>query len=536
VGQTDLQAVASADAEGSRAETRLAELLCALSFATGLATGAPMEHGLRSAYLGLRVAEALGLPAAERGAVYYGALLKDVGCTACAAGIAIFFPEDELAPRLDMLTVDPTRAGDVLSWLWRNVPVDAQLPGRVAKLLSFAAQSGPVVNEAMRAHCEVAELFARRLEFPETVQQTVRYQLERWDGKGFAAYHLKGEAAPTPARVLQLAQVLELTHALGGRAAARTLAEGRGGGRFDPAATGAFLSLAEDSGFWEPLDVLASEEAVAAMIAMAPPTAIEGASADRTEEVCEAVADFIDAKTRQDWHHSPTVAGVAVEIGRGLGFGGDDLTRLRRAALLHDVGKVAVPFGILEKGDRLSAAEREQVRLHTYYTQRVLERVGPLRELAPAAAAHHDWVNGEGDHRQLAGEQIPLHGRVLAVADAYVRATQGRDDGRGTEEALTGMRGGAGVQFDRACVEALAAARGQTGPVRRVRRRRGEGLSEREEEVLRLLAQGMSNPQIGQALSISRKTVEHHLEHVYTKLGVTCRTSAVAWAVQRGLV
>jgi HD-GYP domain-containing protein (c-di-GMP phosphodiesterase class II) len=536
VSPTDPQSGAFQGVVGPRSDAHLAELLCAISFASGLATGAAMEHGLRSAYLALRIADALGLPATEREAVYYGALLKDVGCTACAAGIAIFFPGDELAPRLDMLTVDPTRAGDIVSWLWRNVPVDAQLPGRVAKLLSFAAQSGPVITEAMRGHCEVAELFARRLGFSEPVQRAVRFQLERWDGKGFAAYHLKGEAVPPAARILQLAQILELTHALGGQSAARTLARERGGGRFDPVATLAFLSLAEDPNFWEPLDVLASEEAVAAMVAMAPPTSAQDVLADQTEAVCEAVADFIDIKTRQDWHHSPAVAEVAVAIGRRLEFGGGDLTRLRRAALLHDVGKVAVPFGILGKGDRLSAAEREQVRLHAYYTQRVLERVGPLRELASAAAAHHEWVNGEGYHRQLAGEQIPLHGRVLAVADAYVRLTQGRDDGGGTDEALTRLRQGAGAQFERACVDALAASRGETSPARRPPRRRGQGLSEREEEVLRLLAQGLNNPQIGQALSISRKTVEHHLEHVYTKLGISSRTSAVAYAVQQGLV
>ena len=243
---TDPQSDATQGAARPRPDGRLAELLCAISFASGLATGAPMEHGLRSAYVALRIADALGLPATEREAAYDGALLKDVGCTACAAGVSIFFPDDELAPRLEMLTVDPTRAGDILSWLWRNVPVDAQLPGRVAKLLSLAAQSRPVITEAMRGHCEVAELFARRLGFSEPVQRTVRFQLERWDGKGYAAYHLEGEAAPPAARVLHLAQVLELSHALGGQSAARTLARERGGGRFDPAAARAFLSLAED--------------------------------------------------------------------------------------------------------------------------------------------------------------------------------------------------------------------------------------------------------------------------------------------------
>jgi len=382
----------------------------------------------------------------------------------------------------------------------------------------------------------VAELFARRLGFSEPVQRTVRFQLERWDGKGYAAYHLEGEAAPPAARVLHLAQVLELSHALGGQSAARTLARERGGGRFDPAAARAFLSLAEDRDFWDPLEVLGSEEAMATMIEMAPPTSAEDTPVDRIETVCEAVADFSDVKTRQDWHHSPAVAEIAVAIGRRMEFRPRDLIQLRHAALLHDVGKVAVPFGILNKGDRLSAAEREQVRLHTYYTQRVLERVGPLRELASAAAAHHEWINGEGYHRQLTGGQIPLHGRVLAVADAFVRSTQGRDNGGKSDKALTWLRQGTGAQFDHACVEALAASLGETSPAPRTPRQRGQGLSEREEEVLRLLAQGMSNPQIGQALSISRKTVEHHLDHVYTKLGISSRTSAVAYAVQQGLV
>jgi HD-GYP domain-containing protein (c-di-GMP phosphodiesterase class II) len=536
VSSTDSTTGSSHGEVRAQTDARLAELLCAISFATGLATAAPMEHGLRTAYLALRITDALGLPATDREAVYYGALLKDVGCTACAAGVAIFFPEDELHPRLDMLAVDPTRAGDILSWLWRNLPIDAQLPGRLTKLLSFAAQSGPVITEAMRGHCEVAELFARRLGFPEPVQHTVRYQLERWDGKGFAAYHLKEEGVPPSARVLQLAQILELSHALGGRSAALALARERGGSRFEPAASRAFLSLAEDPDFWEPLEVLSSEESVAVMIGMAPPTSAEDTSTDQIGTVCEAVADFIDVKTRQDWHHSPAVAEVAVAIGRQMGFGDEHLTRLRRAALLHDVGKVAVPIGILNKGDRLSVAEREQVRLHTYHTQRVLERVGPLRDLAPAAAAHHEWVNGGGYHRQLAREQIPLHGRVLAVANAYVRSTQGGDDGGKTEEALARLRRGAGSQFDHACVDALAALRTESRPAPRSSRKRRQGLSEREEEVLRLLAQGLSNPQIAQALSISRKTVEHHLEHVYAKLGISSRTSAVAYAVLQGLV
>ncbi len=131
----------------------LASLLCGLSFATGVGLGERMEHGLKSGYIGLRIADRLNLPPEDREAVFYGALLKDVGCTACSAGFAAFFPDDELVPRLDFMLVDPARFGEMVSWLSRNVPVDSRLPGRIAKLLSFLTQCGPVVKEAMRGHC-----------------------------------------------------------------------------------------------------------------------------------------------------------------------------------------------------------------------------------------------------------------------------------------------------------------------------------------------------------------------------------------------
>ena len=516
-----------------RTDGSLAALLCALSFTTGLGLGERLEHGLKSAYIGLRIADALGLPDEDREAVYYGALLKDVGCTACSAGFAAFFPDDELVPRLDFMLVDPARFGDIVAWLSRNVPVDARLPGRIARLLSFLAQCGPVVKEAMRGHCEVAELFARRLGFPDHVQRTLRFQWERWDGKGLA-YGLKRDEAPVAARILHPAQMLELTHSFGGPSAARALARERRGTRFDPEVADAFLALAEQADFWRELE---QEPAQAAILAMKPATAAERSVEDQTDEVCAALADFVDIKTRRTWRHSELVADVAVGMARRLGLGPAEQTRLRRAALVHDIGKVAVPFGILAKDDRLSESEWEQYRLHPYYTQRVLERVEPLQELATDAAAHHEWVNGRGYHRQLAGEQIPLNGRILAVANAYARLARRQNGQAEPADALRQLRPLVGTQFDAACFDALTESLTGAGPARKSSRRRGQAndLTAREAEVLRLLAQGLSNPQIAQTLSISRKTVEHHLEHIYGKLGISCRTSAVVYAVQQGL-
>ena len=198
----------------------LAVLLCALSFATGLGLSERMEHGLNSAYLGLRLADMLNLPSEEREAIFYGALLKDVGCTACAAGFSAFFPDDELVPRSEFILVDPTRFNDSFAWLFRSVPLDSQLPGRISRLLFFLAQCGPVMQETTRGHCEIAELFARRLGFPEYVQRTVLFQFERWDGKNLA-YGLKGTEVPLAARILHAALTLELAHGFGGPASAR---------------------------------------------------------------------------------------------------------------------------------------------------------------------------------------------------------------------------------------------------------------------------------------------------------------------------
>ena len=296
----------------------------------------------------------------------------------------------------------------------------------------------------------------------------------------------------------------------------------------------AFLTVEKQADFWQTLE---HESVNSVILAMQPPTSADWMVADQIDVMCEALADFVDIKTHESWNHSRIVAEVAEGMGRYLGLEGAELTRLRRAALVHDIGNVAIPFRILEKGDHRSASEWEYYRLHSYYTQRVLEQVEPLQELASAASSAHEWMNGQGYHRQLLGEQIPLHGRILAIADTYAHLTQQRGDKLEPEEALRKMRSSVGTQFNGSCYEALVASLTGAHPIKRtapVHRQLGD-LTEREAEVLRLLAQGQNNPQIANILVISRKTVEHHLEHIYNKIGVTCRTSAVVYAVLHGI-
>jgi HD-GYP domain-containing protein (c-di-GMP phosphodiesterase class II) len=213
---------------------------------------------------------------------------------------------------------------------------------------------------------------------------------------------------------------------------------------------------------------------------------------------------------------------------------GAERARLRRAALVHDIGTLALPTSLLEKDRRLSSAEWEEFRLHPHYTYRVLDRVARLRTLADDASSHHEQPDGNGYHRQLGANQLSPNSRILATAVCYVEQLR---RGGEPEQALAAMRSRLGTEIDASCYDALALSLGAEERVKGPERIASSphGLSERETDVLRLLARGMSNPQIAEALVISRKTVEHHIEHIFNKLGVSSRTAAVAFAVQEGL-
>jgi HD-GYP domain-containing protein (c-di-GMP phosphodiesterase class II) len=427
----------------------------------------------------------------------------------------------------------------MVRWLSRHATMDQRFPERVAKLVSFAVQCRPVLGEAMRGHCEGAELFARRLGFSDHVQRALRLQLERWDGAGLA-YGLKGDDIPIAARVLHVARVTELAHHFGGIDAARSIAGERRGGRLDPQVADAFVAVSERDDFWPRLELESAREAI---LALAPPTEAELVVSEQRERVCEAVADLADMKTQARQDHSRLVADVAEGIGGRLGLDDAARTRLREAALVHDLGKVAMPYGILEKEaqDRLNGRDEEQFRLHPYYTQQILENVEPLQQLAETAASHHERVDGNGYHRRLGGERLPLEARILAVADAYAVLAHfagEEEQSADVERALERLRSLVGTQLDGDCYTALTATvAGIDGPAKpSPRHTEPSGLTAREVEVLRLLARGLNTPQIAETLVLSRKTVGHHLENIYGKLGVTCRASAVVYAVQNRLV
>ena len=439
---------------------------------------------------------------------------------------------DEMTARGRALLVRPDSVTSVLGWFLRYAAGDASLPTRVVRLLSFLKEAKSVLKEVSATHCEVAEMMARRLGFPESVQRTVRFTTEQWDGKG-PAYGIKSAETPVSSRIVHLAEVMEVAHGFGGASKATDEARERMGSEFDPALAAAFVQVSERPGFWSAIE----QDSVQSMVLeMRPPSEFERASDDQVGVMCEVVADFADLSARHDWNHSLLVAETATGIGTKLGLARNEVTALRRSALVHDLGKAAVPSAVLQKQGNLSESEWEAFRLHPYYTERILSRVAPLRPLANVAGAHHERLAGDGYHKALSGDQIPRGGRILAVADEYARLYK-RTEEPDAQRALDDLSRLTGTALDSTVYEALKASLNGVTPAPTRRRAHHPGnLTEREVEVLRQLATGSGNRQIARDLVISEKTVESHLDHIYTKLDVSSRTSAVVFAVQNGLV
>ena len=519
------------DPPGTAELPGIAELLCALSYGSGLAAAERMEHGTNTAFIGVRLGRALGAGAGDLEAVFYGALVKDAGCGACGVVLAPFFADDELIPRLDLNLVDLHSPRSMAAWAMSDLRLDPSLPARLARLAAFASRCGSVVHEAMTVHCEVAADFAAGLGFGPHVQDTVRYQYERHDGRS-PAFGRAAQTIPRPAQILHLALAADLVRGLSGGGAAAAMVSRRTGTYFDPDVAGAYLDLA--GGLWPDGD---EPVPLTDVLSCAPRTPVDELPGDRGLAVCEALADFADLKSAQRGRHSHTVASLAARAASGLGLPAAEQERLRRAGLVHDLGKIAVPNRLLEQaGDDTRPASRregaaaltEPVRLHPYYAQRILSRVRPLASLAADVGAHHERLDGSGYPLGLAAPDIPAGARVLAAADVWAeRARHGppdlsRDDG-----------------LDPACIAALRSRPrpGASPPRQRFRTDPDRpALSSREREVLQLLTDGASNPDISKTLHISRRTTEHHVEHILTKLELTSRTAAVAYALTHELL
>jgi len=502
---------------------RRAELVATLSLGTDLGFGQPMEHVLRQCLIALRLGERVGLTGAERETAYYSGLLAWVGCHVDAYEQAKWFGDD-IALKADARQTDRPGPAFALSHVGAGLP-----PLRRARLgLAFLGEGRRAAEELWSNHGAAAVQLATELRLDEGVHAGVEQVFERWDGFGPAGR--RGDEIMLAARLINLADVVEVFHRAGGAEAAVAVAEERSGTQFDPELVGALRAAAGE--LFAGLEGASSWDAV---IAAQPALDVELSEAE-LEAALEAIADFTDLKSPWTIGHSRGVAELAEGAARAYGMPDPDVAAIRRAALVHDLGRLGVSNAIWDKRGPLTATELERVRLHPYLSERMLSFAPALAPLGAIAVQHHERLDGSGYPRGLGAEEITPAGRLLATADAYRAMTEERPHRPplSAEEAAAELRGEvAAGRLDGAAADAVLAAAGH-----RVRRRREwpAGLTPREVEVLRLLARGLSNREIAERLTISPKTAGSHVEHIYMKTGASNRARASLFAVAHGLM
>lgn len=510
---------------------RLAEVLAALSLATDLGTGKPMGHAMRACYLGMQIAGEMQLPEVQQVELYYGYLLMHSGCTALALRIPPAFQDDELAAIGDITLRDESNLMDMLDFMRKNVSPEAPTFRRILNAIDLLLHTRN--DDSSRGVCEVAVQVAQRLRMPPGVQEALQYYLERWDGKG--PYNKAGNQIPLNARLLHTALKFEACFTVHGRSQAESMLVEQRGRIFDPQVVDIFLEVVQNQNLWETLE---KQDLADLVLALEPDSPYRHMNEAKLEVVALAVADFVDLKTSAGVGHSRETARIAEGIARRMGLLTSEITTIRRAALVHDLGQVALPSRILLHQDQLSEADLEKLRLHPYYTERILSRVPALSEIASIAGKHHERLDGSGYYRGLSGSEIPLEACILALADEFqerLRTYPGKLD-PASKDILKALQPEVGRQFSPVCFNALAQELGTEAPEPPRRREWPAGLTNREIEVLQVLATGASNRQIAQELVVSEKTVAHHLEHIYNKIGISSRAAAVFFAMENDLI
>ena len=389
---------------------------------------------------------------------------------------------------------------------------------RLRSVLAVLATGKKGAEMNFRTACEVGDAFAVRLGLDESVRAALTANFERWNGRGMPA-GIKGAAIPRPMRIAQLSQELEVLARLDGIAAALETIRTRRAKAYDPELTDLVLGHARD--WWEQVEPVDTWDAA---LALAPPSHPLSDTAIR--DALLVLADFADLKSPWTSGHSRAVAALALEAGG---------TEAERAALVHDLGRVAVPNSIWDKPGPLTRDERDRAESHAMVTDQLLRRVPFTAALAAAAGSVHERLDGSGYHRRVSGANLAGAQRLVAAADCYQAMTSDRPHraALAPADAASELRAlGATGRLDTEAIEKILAVAGH----RRVARPQlPAGLSAREAEVLRLVALGLTTRQVAERLVISAKTADHHVQHIYTKIGVSTRGAAALFAIEHGI-
>lgn len=432
-----------------------AEVIAAFSYALDLTEGQPAGHCIRACWIGMQVGCQIGLPPADLGDLYYALLLKDLGCSSNAARICELYEADDRAFKQGYKTVG-TSLASTLHFVVRNTARGRSMRQRASAIGNILLNGGAIAQEMIVSRCTRGADIARTLRFSDTVCDGIYHLDEHWDGSG-RPDRLQGHAIPLVSRIALLAQVVDVFHRHAGTTAALDEVKRRSGVWFDPALVHAFEAASASHLFWE---LLSSPTIEARVVRLAPSESEQQLDDDYLDAIANAFGQVIDAKSPFTAGHSERVGELSKRMAGVLGMSRHHARRLRRAAVLHDVGKLGVSSAILDKPAGLDEREWVEMRSHATHTRAILGRIGALADLADVAAAHHERLDGTGYPLALAASAISRDTRVITACDFFDALVSDRPyrSALPVEQALAIMAEASGSAIDPSCLEALKAS------------------------------------------------------------------------------
>ncbi|MBV0933313.1 HD-GYP domain-containing protein [Marinobacterium weihaiense] len=434
---------------------KLSELISALSHALDMTEGQPPGHCMRCCWIGMQLADQLGLDDGQRWALYYTLLLKDLGCSSNAARICELYGTDDLSFKRDFKWVNDS-LGQVVRFLLKHTGRDQGIADSFKRLLKVVREGDQLANELIQTRCERGAAIARDLGFDASVAEGIQGLDEHWCGSG-RPRGLKGADIPLFSRIALLAQVVDVFYTGAGPQAALAEARDRSGRWFDPELVAALEQAVAQPDFWR---VLNSDDLSTRILGLSPADHEWTVDDDCLDRIAAAFGQVVDAKSPYTAGHSERVALYTDMIAEQLGLPMPRRRWLKRGALLHDIGKLGVSNSILDKPGKLEADEWQQVQRHAGFTEDILSRIGVFDELAQVSGAHHERLDGTGYPRGLKDEQISLETRIITTADIFDAITAERPY-RGAipvRQALEMMRESLHTAIDKRCFDALVQA------------------------------------------------------------------------------
>ncbi len=409
----------------------------------------------------MNVGREMGLPDAQLWELYYSVLLKDLGCSSNAARICELYLADDLWFKGEHKLMGESLP-QVLGFVLSHTGLKAGMAERFRAVLNILQNGGTLVRELIETRCQRGAEIAAQMRFPGPVSEGIRSLDEHWNGGG-KPEGLKGPAIPLYSRIALMAQVVDVFHTAGGPEAALKEARARSGTWLDPHVVECLGRAAERPGFW---DMLASPGIEEAIYALEPASRSVAVDEDYLDDIAAAFALIVDSKSPYTAGHSDRVALYADMVAEEMGLTPERRRWLKRAALLHDIGKLGVSNSILDKPARLDDSEWLDMRRHAEHSESILSRIEAFADIARIGGAHHERLDGKGYPRGLTGDSICLETRIISTADVFdaLTATRPYRGPMPVSKALGIMREDSGKAFDPACLAALDRALERASP------------------------------------------------------------------------